>query len=68
MIFDIKLGDIFRIKARLVGGEHTTASPSLITFSSVLSRYSIRIDLNIEAFNKLDIPACNIQNAYLTTL
>ena len=32
MIFNIKLGKNFRIKARLVDGGHTTTAPSSITF------------------------------------
>ena len=38
MIFDIKLGENFRRKARLVGGRHTTHVPASITYSSVVSR------------------------------
>ena len=29
MIFDIKLGDNFQHKARMVAGDHTTKTPSL---------------------------------------
>ena len=68
MIFDIKIGDNFRRKARLVGGGYTTIAPPSITFSPVVSRDSVRIDLTISALNKLDIIACDIQNAYLTAL
>ena len=68
MIFDIKLGENFRRKARLVGGGHTTISPSSIKFSSVVSRYSVRIALTITALNDIDILACDIQNAYLTAI
>ena len=45
----------------------TTALYS-ITFSSVVSRDSVRIYLTIAALNGLDILACNIQNKYLTVL
>ena len=68
MIFDIKLGENFRRKAQLVGGGHTTTSPSSITFLSVVSRDSVRIALNIAALNELDVLACDINNAYLTAL
>ena len=68
MIFDIKLGENFRRKARLVGGGHTTTAPSSITFSSVVSRDSVRIALTIAALNELDIMACGIQNAYITAI
>ena len=68
MIFDVKLGENFRRKARLVGGGHTTTAPASITYSSVVSRDSVRIALTITALNDLDILACDIQNAYLTAL
>ena len=66
MIFDIKMGENFRQKARLVGGGHMTEAPPLITYSSVVSRYSIRIALTIAALNGLDLLACDIHNADLT--
>ena len=66
MIFDIKLGENFRRKARYVGGGHTTDTPSSLTYSSVVSRDSVRICLTIAALNDLDLLACDIQNAYLT--
>ena len=65
-IFDIKLGENFRRKARLVGGGHTTVTPAAMTYSSVVSRDSVRIALTIAALNGLDVMACDIQNAYLT--
>ena len=66
LIFDIKLGENFRRKARLVAGGHTTKTPSSLTYASVVSRDSVRIALTIAALNDLDILACDIQNAYLT--
>ena len=36
MIFDVKMGEHFRRKARLVGGGHMTEAPSSITYSSVV--------------------------------
>ena len=63
-----KLGESFRRKARLVGGGHTTTSPSSITFSLVVSKDSFIIYLTIAALKKLDILACDIHNAYLTEL
>ena len=68
MIFDVKLGENFRRKARLVGGGHATTAPASITYSSVVSRDSGRIALTIAALNDLDILACDIQNAYLTVV
>ena len=66
VIWDIKLGENFRRKARLVAGGHTTETPSSITYSSVVARDSVRIALSIAALNGLDILSCDIQNAYLT--
>ena len=65
-VFDVKLGENFRRKARLVGGGHKTETPSVLTYSSVVSRDSVRILLLLAALNDIDILACDIQNAYLT--
>ena len=66
MIFDTKFGENFRRKARLVAGGHMTEAPAMITYSSVLSRDSVRIALTIAALNGLQVMSCDIQNAYLT--
>ncbi|KAI2502900.1 Reverse transcriptase (RNA-dependent DNA polymerase) [Fragilaria crotonensis] len=61
------MGENFRRKARFVAGGHTTEVPeSLITYSSVVSRDSVRIALTIAGLNGLKVMACDIQNAYLT--
>ena len=60
------MGENFGRKARMVAEGHTTEAPYSITYSSVVSRYSVRIALTIAALNKLDVLACDIQNAYLT--
>ena len=69
MIFDVKMLDsdgIFRIKAQYVAGGHTAETPSALTYTSVVSRYSVRIVLTFAALNGLNVLACYIQNAYLT--
>jgi hypothetical protein len=66
MIFDIKMGENFRRKARMVAGGHKTVTPAALTYSSVVSRDSVRIALTIAALNDLKVLACDIQNAYLT--
>jgi hypothetical protein len=66
IIFDVKLGENYRRKARLVAGGHKTEAPASITYSSVVSRDSVRIALLIAALNDLEVLACDIQNAYLT--
>ena len=66
VIWDVKLGENFRRKARLVAGGHTTETPSTLTYSSVVSRDSVRITLTVAALNDLDILGCDIQNAYIS--
>jgi Reverse transcriptase (RNA-dependent DNA polymerase) len=66
-IFDIKLGENFRRKARFGAGGHTTETASSLTYSSVVSRDSVCIALLIAALNGLDLKACDIQNEYLTS-
>ena len=69
MIFDVKMLDsdgIFRRKARYVAGGHTTETPAALTYASVVSQDSVRIALTLAALNRLEILACDIQNAYLT--
>jgi hypothetical protein len=66
MIFDVKMGENFRRKARFVADGHKTKTPAVMTYSLVVSRDSVRIALTIAALNDLDIMACDIQKAYLT--
>jgi hypothetical protein len=65
-VFDIKLGEDFRRKARLVALGNRTKTPSTLTYSSVVSRDSVRIALTVAALNDLDILVCDIEGAYLT--
>ena len=67
IIFDIKLGENFRRKARLVDDGHKTGPPSSVTYSSVVSRDSFRLCLLSAALNNLEVLAGDIENAYLTT-
>ena len=60
MIFDIKMDGNFNPKSRLVAGEHKTAPPSSITYSSVVTRESVIIAFLIDGLNDLDVCACNI--------
>jgi len=66
VIFDIKLGENFRRKARFCADGHKTDAPTSVTYSTVVSRDSVRIILLIAALNELDILSGDIQNAYLT--
>ena len=55
MIFDIKVGEKFRCKARMVAGGHTMKTPRSVTYSSMVSRYLVRIMFMIAALNNLDL-------------
>ena len=66
MIFDVKLGENFRRKARFCADDHKTEAPTSVTYSTVVSRDSVRIILLIAALNELDILSGDIQNAHLT--
>ena len=63
MVFDVKM-DLTR-KARFVAGGHLTEPPASITYSSVVSRDSVRLAFLIAALNDLDVTACDVGNAYL---
>jgi hypothetical protein len=63
MIFDIKMD--FTRKARYVAGGHMTDPPDSITYSTVVSRDSVRIAFLLAALNDLDLLATDIGNAYL---
>jgi hypothetical protein len=63
MIFDVKIN--LTQKARFVAGGHMTETPASITYSSVVSRDSVRIVFLTAALNNLDIMACDVSNAYL---
>jgi hypothetical protein len=58
MIFDVKC-DLTR-KARFVAGGHWTQASSQLTYSSVVTRESVRIAFLIAALNELDILAVDI--------
>ena len=67
MIFDIKMGENFRRKSRMVAGGHTTETPATLTYASIVSRDSVKIALTIAALDNLKVLVCDIQNAYLTS-
>ena len=66
MIFEIKIGENFQRKARMVAGVHTMKTPSSITYIYVVLRDSVQIMLMIEALNDLDLQDADIENTYLT--
>ena len=65
LIYNLKIEN-FRRKARFVAGGHTTQTPTTLTYSSVVSRESVRIALTLAALNDLEVKTSDIENAYLT--
>ncbi len=65
IIFDVKMD--FSWKACFVAGGHKTDLPSSLTYSSVVSRNSIRIAFLLATLSDLDDLAADISNAYINT-
>ena len=67
LVFDVKLGENFRRKARYCADGHKTGAPASVTYSTVVARDSVRILLLIAALlNSLDVLGADVQNAFLT--
>ena len=66
LIFDVKLGENFRRKARYVADGYKTSTPNAVTYSSVTSRDSVRLFLLLAALNDIDIQSVDVQNAFLS--
>ena len=66
LIFDIKLSENFRRKVRFVADGHLVETPASVTYSTVVSRDSIRILLMAAALNDLEVMGADIQNAFLS--
>jgi hypothetical protein len=66
LIFDVKLSENFRRKARFVADGHLVETPASVTYSTVVSRESVRLLLLIAALNDLDVMGCDVQNAFLS--
>ena len=68
LVYDVKMED-FQRKARLVASGHMTElPPAYVTYASVVSRESVRIELTLAALNSLEVKTVDIKNAYLTAL
>jgi hypothetical protein len=63
MNFEVKMD--FTRKARFVAGGHMTDPSAIMTYSSVVSRDSVRIGFLLAALNNLELEAADIGNAYL---
>ena len=58
LVFDINMA--FMRKARFVAGGHITDPPASTTYTSVVSRETVRIALLLAALNDLDVCAADI--------
>ena len=66
LVFDVKLGENFRCKARYCAVGHKTGAPLSVPYNTVVSRDSVRIFLLIAALHELDVLSADVQNAFLT--
>jgi hypothetical protein len=64
MVFDVKIGDLTR-KARFCANGNETEPPKESTFSTVVSRDTVRLFFLFAALHDLDVLSADIQNAYL---
>jgi hypothetical protein len=63
IVFDVKMD--FTRKACFVARGHKTNPPSTLTYSSVVSRESVKIAFLIAALNDLELLVADIGNAYI---
>jgi hypothetical protein len=63
MNFEVKMD--YTCKARFVAGGHMTDPPAFLTYSSMVSRDSVRLGFLIAALNDIDLVSVDIGNAYL---
>ena len=66
VIFDIKLAENFRRKVRYVADGYKVDTDPSVSYSTVVSRDSVRIILTTAAFHGLEVLGADIQNAFLT--
>ncbi|CAJ1938463.1 unnamed protein product [Cylindrotheca closterium] len=55
MVFDVKLGENFRQKARYCADGHKAEAPAVLPYSTVVAQDSVRILHTIAALNGLDV-------------
>ena len=65
LVFDTKLSECFRQKARFAANGHEVSTPPSMSCSTVVSRDSARTLLLVAALDDLDILRCDAQNAFL---
>ena len=67
MIFQFNMDGKFISKAILVESSHKKEPPLYTTYSSVVTKKSVRVAFLCAGMNDLDISACYIENEYLNT-
>jgi len=66
VVYDVKLAENFRRKARFCADGHKLETPAFLTCSTVVARDSVRTMLLIAALNDLDSQGADVQNAFLS--
>ena len=66
LIFDVKLSENFRRKARFVADGHLVETPASVIYSTVVSRDLVIILLLATALNGLEVKGADVQNAFLS--
>ena len=63
IIFDVNMD--FTWKVRFVANDSKNEAPFHVTYSNVVPRDIVQLELLTESLNDLDVMACEIVNAYL---
>ena len=66
LIFDVKLSENFQRKPIFMADGHLVETPASVTYSTVVSRDSVRILLLAAALNGLEVKGADVQNAFLS--
>ena len=66
LIFNVKISENFRRKARFVADGHLVDTPSSIKYITLVFRDSARILLLAAALNDLDEMGADVKNAFLS--
>ena len=66
LICDVNIAENFRRETQFVADGHLMYYPAFITYSTVVSRDSVRILLLVAALNDLEIMGDGINNAFLS--
>lgn len=67
LVFDTRLGENFRRKARCCADGHKTSTPTSMTHSTVVARDSVRTMLLIVALNEIELKGADVKNAFLSS-